>query len=453
MKKIFILAAFCGLYAGCTQAELPDNVDNIAGDNSIRLNVVIDGETRAGWTGENLDTFQLIIDNKTDSDYSCNLLMRKTDGVWAAADGAALKWNPEAAEATVYAFAPAKEGVNPAEVLAVEIPADQSSEEAVKAADFLLGRRDVDFSATDGALDITLEHKLSRLVIKSAAGITNVKVNGAVLRGTCDLASEIPAVTPAAGGEAGSIIPLNTGNAYECILMPQSTAGLTVSYTVGSTEYEFKFEEGRLEPGMSYPVALKYHRPVALDRTGWAVTGKFEEREWGNNVRFSYVLDGDFNTYLETDWNGPNSCDQPVLLVIDTKEEQNFTNAGIMLRNEDSGRHNYTLEFYVSSDDRTWWNFDHDTVWEGITAEINRSLFNGWKSDTNWESQENWTKVGGPVTLSDLRNPEVEYIDLDGSKSGRYFIIKCPQGGRGERDILEIAEVYLCRGTELVTAE
>ncbi len=457
MKKIFIVAAVCTLAAGCSETEKLSVNAPSADSRDIRLSVGVgDMQTRAGYTGDNLDAFQLIIDNKDNADYSCNLRMQKTDGAWNAADGASLTWNPAAPEVTVYAVAPAMDGVVPSESLVMDIPSDQSSEDVLKSADFLLAKKNVDFAATDGQIALTLEHKLSRLVISSTAEVNNVKVNGAILRGTCDLTAEAPSVTAASDAEVSSVTPLkNADGTYECILLPQSTSGMTVTYTKDGSDYEFRVADGQLEAGASYTASLKVAESkiieIELDRSGWAVTGKFDEREWDEQSHFRHLLDGDCSTFFESDWSGEDDAyDTPVILVIDTRTVQNFSKVGIMHRAADFS-HNYKLEFYVSSDDRTWWNFDHDAYWEGKTSSGvgDKSVFDGWKTDTNWETMEGWEQVCPEVTMSSLKNPEIEYFNLDSSKSGRYFIIRCPKGGRPYRP-LEFAEIYLYRNETVV---
>ena len=194
---------------------------------------------------------------------------------------------------------------------------------------------------------------------------------------------------------------------------------------------------------------------IIRNRRDWEVTGKFDEREWDCKSHFSHLLDGDTGTFWASDWNGPDAIDQPVILVIDTKAEQSFSKVGFVHYHDPDpekavidDNHNYTLEFYVSSDSRTWWNYDHDAFWLGKTAAgVERGdVDTSWKTETNWVDQRGWEKVGAVGEMRSLHNPEVEYIELDSSKSGRYFIIKCPEGGRGRRDMLEFAEI------ELVTA-
>lgn len=189
---------------------------------------------------------------------------------------------------------------------------------------------------------------------------------------------------------------------------------------------------------------------VPIDRADWAVTGKYEElREdpnWHGGVvqaLFSNIVDGNPATFFESDWDGGNSIDRPVILVIDTRKLQSFARVGIMLRDAPNYQddYTYTMEFYTSEDDRSWWNFDHQAAWTVIGGDKSQWHHDEWKSDTNWESQENWTMIGS-ATMSSLHYPQVECFDLDSSVQGRYFIVKVT-GINESRNVVELSELYL----------
>ena len=206
------------------------------------------------------------------------------------------------------------------------------------------------------------------------------------------------------------------------------------------------------EPISSLPEKNVYTMVIHHNKD-WEITGKYEERRedpsWHGGVVQGYfrnLLDGDPNTFWESDWNGDTARDMPVILVIDTKEEQFFSKVGILNRGNDKGqlgKHKYTVEFYVSSDPKTWWNFDHDKAWNNLPNKEEWS-HEEWKIDTNWESQENWKKVG-QATMKSLHF-DVESFDLDSSIKGRYFIIKVLD--KSERGLVEFAEIYLEPFTE-----
>ena len=185
------------------------------------------------------------------------------------------------------------------------------------------------------------------------------------------------------------------------------------------------------------------HVLVIHHSSNWEVTGKYEERRYNSGGKFKHLLDGDPKTFGASHWDGPNARDLPPVLVIDTKEEHSFGKIGFMHIDNDGqkDKHNYQLEFYVSSDSRTWWNFDHEKFWEGKeNGDVDWTEY-GWKTDTNWENQANWVPVGKVTEMKSLHHPEYEYFDLDSSVKGRYFIIKVTYSGT--RDMVEFAEIDL----------
>ena len=389
------------------------------------------------------------------------------DGSWAAEEGKDLFWPDSYEEPAVFtAYYPATAGVSYSSFI---LPSDQSSAEKIAAADYMKCTKELYETPEDETLYLDMKRRTARVIIN----VTGVGEElGAVT--AAEVISQYSAISPIAeegpvkavkayklaenkfmalvipgNGVSGEVfIRLTTDNGkYEVNNIRALSAGETYEYSVfvGNSSADLsdpvvsEWTEGTLD-GIT-----TWKRIVAVDRTDWAVTGKFDEREWDEPSNFRHIFDGDVSTYWASDWSGDgDAIDQPVILVIDTKSEQSFSRVGIMHRAADFV-HDCRLEFYVSSDERTWWDFDHDAFWEGKTSGgVDRnSLDYSWRTDTNWDSQENWIQVGGEVTMRNLPNPEVEYIELDSSKSGRYFIIKCPEGGRGTRNMLEFAEIYL----------
>lgn len=224
----------------------------------------------------------------------------------------------------------------------------------------------------------------------------------------------------------------------------QKTGDLFITFTGAKLDWGDYVLPIRLdsEPVASSP-EKNMHVLVIRHSSDWEITGKYEERRWNNGGLFKHLLDGDPKTFWASHWDGPNARDLPPVLVIDTKEEHYFDSIGFMHIDNDGqkDKHNYSLEFYVSSDSRTWWNFDHEKFWEGKEGgDVDWTEY-GWKTDTNWESQTNWTLVGKVAEMKSLHNPEYEYFNLDSSVRGRYFIIKITYSGI--RDMAEFAEIDL----------
>ncbi|MFR1133753.1 fimbrillin family protein [Bacteroides xylanisolvens] len=262
MRKSFLLAVWSiGLFTGCSQTDEWSVDDSVMDNWQIQLSVGVDNlQTRAGYDENTLDAFQLIIDHPGSEIFSYNLLMQKTGNVWNSADNESLFWDPKESAIPVCAFAPAKSGVSLAESLAIDLPADQSTEAKLKSADFVLAKQMVNFLETGGKLDITLKHKLCKLlvnVVDGGAEVKDLKVIGAILQGTCDLTQEAPVVTPVATAETASVTPLkNADNTYECILMPQDAGKLAVAFTIGDVFYEWKFDQTQLAEGTCYELTI-----------------------------------------------------------------------------------------------------------------------------------------------------------------------------------------------------
>ena len=96
-----------------------------------------------------------------------------------------------------------------------------------------------------------------------------------------------------------------------------------------------------------------------FDRSDWEVidvcTEELTGEGGGNNGHAVHALDGDLSTYWHTMWSGSPQCTCPHHLVIDTKQEREFTQIGLVQRKNDSWLgdiKNFTVS--VSSDNQSW---------------------------------------------------------------------------------------------------
>ncbi len=398
------------------------------------------------------------------------------DDVWTPEEGKDLFWEESYDEPVTFnAYYPATDGVSFSTFI---LPADQSSEAKINSADYMTCTAEISEKPEDCILPLDLDRRTARVIIN----ITGVEEKMGEVTAV-DIASRYSAISPvnvegpakvvrayklAADRYATLVIP-GSGVSGEVFVKVTTSKGGTVNISdikdaVAGKSYTYDVYIGSRDATISDPAVSDWTggtldgstfmtKTIALDRTGWSVTGKYEEMrelpEWHNGIvqsLFSNLVDNDPATFFESDWSGEgDACDTPVILVIDTKTVQSFSKVGLMLRNtdHDNNNHNYRLEFYVSTDDRTWWNFDHDQAWSELE---NKEAWSHeeWKTETNWETMEGWEPVCPEVTMASLHNPEIEYFNLDSSKSGRYFIIRCPKGGRPYRP-LELAEIYLYR--------
>ena len=139
------------------------------------------------------------------------------------------------------------------------MPAFYGAESDVKNADFLLMRRDIDPKAdltADGKLPISLSHMLSKFTIDfGGAEVSSVKVEGTVLTGKCNLRRE-PATVEVSDDMA--IAPFKTARGtYECMIVPQTAAKLTVTFRAGGHKYRWTPSgEVTFAPNTAYTLPL-----------------------------------------------------------------------------------------------------------------------------------------------------------------------------------------------------
>lgn len=234
MKKANILAtaALATLLAACSNDSDVFNTPDYA-DTPIGLNVNVGPmATRAGYEQGALTegSFGLYLTTEgtnNDSRYNCTNREVKYESAWTI-QGEPLLWKSNNAKVDYYAYLP-YETVDNAENYAFEVKANQSTEDAVKASDFLCtGQK----TATAGtALDINFVHALSKLNVNLTKGseledgltfksvtlsncATKIVVN--LLEGTI--------VETTNSGQTITMYATTENEQYECILVPQTFA-------------------------------------------------------------------------------------------------------------------------------------------------------------------------------------------------------------------------------------
>lgn len=472
--RYFYLLAALTAFSACNNDD-----DEVQGQSSatnadkVLINAVVDGNslfTRSNPMGAN-DASQQTFNQGDKLAVGCGdelpvVYTMGADKNWATEGENGLVWAESYSEAVAYhAYYPAVASVSFNTFI---LPADQSSNENITNADYMIGTTEISEKPADGVLKLNMNRRMARVVIKIAGveeglgSVTSLTVN-----------SQYAAISPVnVEGPVKSITPYAMGNdTYAALVIPGEGSNTETFVEVGTTNggirtitgikpaeagksYTYDLYVGERGATLSDPIVEDWTEGTLqgtliskevklLDRKGWAVTGKYEERQWNEPGSFKHLIDDNSETFWESDWNGPNAKDVPPILIIDTRKLHAFTKIGLMHRQNDNekDKHNYKIEFYVSSASKTWWNFDHEEYWNGKTGGGVDWQEMGWKDSTDWETQENWIKVSDEITMQSLHNPEVEYYKLDGTKAGRYFIIKVVD--RGMRGLAEFAEIYL----------
>lgn len=289
MKKIFyILALGIGL-AGCSNNEdesLPTGT--FPGERVISvITEVNEPLSRAGYDATNLERFGLMIRNSENAAYNYHKQMVGSGNTWNTSDGQQMLWDTERTPVMMIAYAPYAGEATPDAPLAVNVLTNQSAEANVMASDFLLMKATVDPEkdlTADGKLKISLNHAMSKLIIKLTVNGTedadmgklgDMAVNGAVVNGTCDLSAAAPVVVPAADAAVATVAPYKGTEYCECILPPQTIAeGFSINFSYDGKLYIWTAKAAvELGKGVEHTLTLNVNttaRLAAMVARDWA---------------------------------------------------------------------------------------------------------------------------------------------------------------------------------------
>lgn len=165
-------------------------------------------------------------------------------------------WKDNNTQADFYLYYPYTASLSSVTAFPFNINADQSTETAFKAGDFLVGTAK-DVAPSEQAVTINAKHIMSQMVVALAAGNgftdetlaaanVSVKINGIKTQSTIDIAT----ATPTATGSTTSITPLKTDGVYKAMIVPQTVAdGNLITINVDGRDFNlakaFTFVSGK----------------------------------------------------------------------------------------------------------------------------------------------------------------------------------------------------------------
>ena len=283
MKKIFYIIALGIALAGCSNNE--DELlstGSFPEDHVIRvITEVNEPLSRAGYDAMNLERFGLMIRNSENAAYNYHKQMVGSGSAWSTSDGQQMLWDAERTPVTMIAYAPFMSEATPDASLTVNALTNQSTEENVKSSDFLLMKATVDPEqdlTADGKLKISLNHAMSKLIIKitvngttdaSMSKLGDMAINGAVVNATCDLSAAAPVVVPAADAVVATVAPYKIAE------------GFSVNFSYDGKLYIWTAKEPiELEKGVEHTLTLNVNTTVRLAAKiarNWA-TGQLIDR-------------------------------------------------------------------------------------------------------------------------------------------------------------------------------
>ncbi len=280
MRKYIAMAAVAMMFAACTNDDMPEApaVDKLT-DTPIMVNAgVADLVTRAGMTTSDLVDLGLHIENEANTKYSfVNIEFEKdaNTGGFVLAGTTVPLWQNATQKITAWAYSPYNPNWDDVFVKQeIDVKTSQDVEEDVKASDLLWAKADVNPAATvqygdikynAGALDITMEHILSKIIVNvrfgsELTGINDVPARGLTLnnfntRGTVILFDASVGSTPNTAEKIyaykNASAPDGYTSSFEAILLPQKSKfkveiGLEDARNFAwESDSEFSFTPGR----------------------------------------------------------------------------------------------------------------------------------------------------------------------------------------------------------------
>lgn len=166
------------------------------------------------------------------------------NGLWTP--DKAIYWKDAYTHADFYLYYPYSE-VTSVTAHPFTVKNDQSTEVAYKSSDFMVGKA-LDLSPTAAAINIPVNHIMSRVNIHLAAGNgfteetlakanISIKINGIKTASTVNLASGMATPT----GEPTVVTPYYTDDAYQAIIVPQAVEeGNLFTVNVDGKDYNLK---------------------------------------------------------------------------------------------------------------------------------------------------------------------------------------------------------------------
>ena len=305
---LILAAALALLAVSCGKNGSPDPVGS---GREIKVSPAVGGTTRGSYTTETLSEFDLFVSNPRSSRYSYTntRFTRNSEGKWLPES--LMLWEMPAGQpqnVSLLALSPALEtgghSLSDTPVVNVEVEGRQSAES--RKSDLLYFALGDDAASwqnrfnAGGELMLEFSHAMSLFTIELTLGtefnhdgvpetnpVTDLKVEGTVLKGVFQAEGDGYAVKASATDQAGAVYPYETewtkaadrdgrcSARYECILVPQTAGRLTVSFLVNGIPYKWTSAGASFRMGQSRNLPLN----VGKDEV---VAGEVTVGPWGD---------------------------------------------------------------------------------------------------------------------------------------------------------------------------
>lgn len=187
-----------------------------------------------------------------------------TGNIWSPVVGSEIYWNDSKTKIDIYSYYPYSSSVSSVTTYPFSVNSDQSNSVNYYKSDFLWAKASNVTSQTS-PVNLFFGHKLSKVVLTTTVGdgftteeynstTKSMQLLGTKLSSTINLSTGVATAT----GSTGTITPLNSGNTYSAIVVPQSLDPETtfIKMTVNGVEYSYALNI-TFEANKQYNISVK----------------------------------------------------------------------------------------------------------------------------------------------------------------------------------------------------
>lgn len=288
MKKIILFSvALCALFTSCSKGSegiVPDPVPPSIESKKIPISISTQITRATDTDFERDDKVGLYVVNYNGS--TSGTLVSSGNHVdnmrftyssnWTPNEE--IYWKDESTKADFYTYYPYTATISNVAALPVSVKTDQSTEPNYKASDFLW-EKTADITPTKDAVDISVKHVMSNLIIKLVAGdgykdedltLANIDICGLKTKATIDLTNGNIIATDA----VADISPRKENAQYRALVVPQSVTNIDlIKITIGDNTYILK-------QSINFASNKQYTSTITINRSSQGINidiGEWEE--------------------------------------------------------------------------------------------------------------------------------------------------------------------------------
>lgn len=296
--QLLMAAALVTGFAACSSNDDMLTANNFPEDGVVRFNVGVNNpQTRASHTdGSKVTEFGICITNSANSTYTYNNVKVTGSNTTAWTPATQMLWQNSTQAVDIVAYSPYVVGKYNTSTTTLPVKVEETQTKDGYTSDFLICKMPGFEPSTGlmegGKLNLAFKHALSQLTITVTLGsefnatelvttnpITDLKVNGTYIEGTCDFTKESGFVTAkttdantiaVAPSEYGDFVKAtslssNAKATYLCLLIPQTIEKFSVSFMLNGVYYTWASNQAvTLAENTAYTLALTAGKEIVV---------------------------------------------------------------------------------------------------------------------------------------------------------------------------------------------